>query len=139
MIRYCGHKNSFIVGFVGSLVTVLAMFLAIKSYGIALLAAVFMVGVISTMPFVFLCIYIPQIFPTHLSGTASGISWSVGRIVAAIAGLSTGPIIAFFSGSYACAASCVSLIYIVGLAAAFFVKEPCPKLKASGEVAEQLC
>lgn len=113
----------FLLGFAGSLVSVIAMFLGVHSYGPLLLTAVFAVGVFSSIPFIIVCFYIPELFETHLLGTASGISWSIGRIFAALAGLATGPIIAFFGGSYGHAASCVSLIYLAGLGASLFVKE----------------
>ena len=81
------------------------------------------------MPFLLITIYITEVFATSLLGTASGIAWGVGRIMAAIMGLCTGPMILYFHGSYGNAAACVTLVYVVGLAAAMFVKEP---IKISG-------
>ncbi len=116
-----GRRKTFIFGFVGSLLSVLALFMGIHAYGPLLLVATGMVGFFSNIPFIVVTFYIPELFETHLLGTAAGISWSAGRIGAAIAGLATGPIIAAFNGSYAHAASCVSLIYLAGLLASFFV------------------
>lgn len=119
-----GRKGTLIIGFVGSFVSVVGMYLGITTYGPALLAATFAVGWFSCIPFVVATYYIPEIFATNVLGTAAGISWSLGRIGAAIAGLATGPVIAAFGGSYAYAASCVAAIYIVGIIASLFVKEP---------------
>ncbi len=118
-----GRKNLLVLGFVGSLVSVLAMFLGIHSYGNALLAAAFAVGVFSAIPFVVISYVIPEMFATHVLGTASGISWSVGRLTAALAGILTAPLIAFFGGSYGIAASCVSSIYVLGIVASLLVKD----------------
>jgi sugar phosphate permease len=124
LTKALGRKSVFILGFVGSFISVVGMFLGITSYGPALLAAAFAVGVFSCIPFIVVCFYIPELFATHVLGTAAGISWSLGRIGAAVAGLATGPIIAAFGGSYAYAASTIALIYVVGLIAALFVKDP---------------
>lgn len=117
-----GRRNMFVLGFAGSLLSVLAMYMGIHSYGPQLLIATFMVGAFSSIPFIIGSFYIPELFDTHLLGTASGISWGVGRLLAGVAGLATGPIIAMFGGSYAHAASCVSLIYLAGLIASLFVR-----------------
>jgi MFS family permease len=124
LAKWFGRKGAYLIGFIGSLVTVPFMFLAVKTYGPLLLGASFMVGVLATLPFVVSCFYIPEIFPTRMLATASGISWSVGRLGAAAAGLATGPIIAMFNGSYAYAATCISMIYIFGIIASFYVREP---------------
>jgi Major Facilitator Superfamily. len=124
MNKTFGRKGTLIIGFVGSFVSVVGMYLGITAYGPALLAATFAVGWFSCIPFVVATYYIPEIFATNVLGTAAGISWSLGRIGAAIAGLATGPVIVAFGGSYACAASCVASIYIVGIIASLFVKEP---------------
>lgn len=119
-----GRRVMFLIGFAGSLASVLFLFLGIHAYGPSLLKAVFFVGIFSSIPFIIVSFYIPELFDTHLLGTASGISWSIGRIAAAIAGLFTGPVIAFFGGSYSLAASSIALVYLAGLAASCFVKEP---------------
>ncbi len=118
------YSTMFKVGFLGSLVTAIGMFMLVKSYGPVLNWCAFAVGVATYIPFIALQIYIVDAFRTELRGTASGIAWSFGRIIAGGAALMTGPLIAFFSGSYAIAASCVSLIYLVGCLAAFFIREP---------------
>lgn len=123
-----GRKNLLVLGFVGSLVSVLAMFLGIHSYGSALLAAAFAVGVFSAIPFVVISYVIPEMFATHVLGTASGISWSVGRLTAALAGILTAPVIAFFGGSYGIAASCVSSIYVLGILASLLLQNRTQKL-----------
>lgn len=118
------YSTMFKLGFVASLLTTLAMFMLVKSYGPALNWCAFAVGVATYIPFIALQIYIVDAFKTELRGTASGIAWSFGRIIAGGAALMTGPLIAAFGGSYAIAASCVSLIYLLGCAAAFFIREP---------------
>jgi len=54
-------------------------------------------------------------------GTAFGISLQTGRIFAAIAVIAGGQIIHAFHGSYPIAGSCVALVNILGIIAAFFI------------------
>lgn len=119
-----GRKNLLLIGFIGSLVSVVGMFLGIHAYGTPLLIAAFLIGVFSAIPFVVASYLIPEMFATHILGTASGVAWSVGRLFAALAGILTAPIIAFFGGAYGIAASCVASVYLLGIAASLMVKEP---------------
>jgi nitrate/nitrite transporter NarK len=82
------------------------------------------IGFGSAIPFLVAAIYTVTMFPTMLLGTASGIAWGIGRAFAGIVGLCTGPIIAFFSGSYALAAATIMSVYILGFVASCFVREP---------------
>ncbi len=124
MVNHLKYCAVFKIGFIASLVTAVSTFMLIKTYGPAVNYAAFAVGVATYIPFIALQIYIVDAFKTELRGTASGIAWSFGRVIAGLAALMTGPLIAAFGGSYGTAAACVSLIYILGLTAAFFVRQP---------------
>lgn len=124
MVNNLRYSAVFKIGFIASLVTAISTFMLIKTYGPAVNYAAFAVGVATYIPFIALQIYIVDAFKTELRGTASGIAWSFGRVIAGLAALMTGPLIAAFSGSYGAAAACVSLVYLLGLTAAFFVRQP---------------
>lgn len=121
------YSTVFKIGFIGSLIAAIGTFTIIKTYGPAVNVCAFAVGVATYIPFIALQIYIVDAFATELRGTASGIAWSFGRIIAGLAALMTGPLIAAFGGSYGSAAACVSLVYLLGLASAFFVRQPAAK------------
>lgn len=123
-----GHKKAFAFSFLGALICCTGMFLTVKSYGIALLCWAFMVGFTSTLPFVPLFIYVPELFPAHLRATAFGVSVQSGRLAAATAAILAGQIISSFGGSYSTAGACLSLVYIIGIAAALVLP------KTAGEV-----
>lgn len=118
-----GRRNSFRICFVGALISCLAMFLGVKSFGIFLLTSVFFVGAFATMPFVLLFIYVPELFSAEIRGTAFGFSVQVGRVFAACAALAGGQVIQNFGGSYACAGVSVSLFYLLGIACTFFMPQ----------------
>lgn len=123
-----GTKNAFLLAFVGSLVSCIAMFLTVRSYGPLLLTWVSIVGLFTVAPFVVLCIYVPELFPTQMRVTAFGICVQSGRLCAAAAAIMAGQLIALFGGSYAMAGSCVSLLYLAGIAASLVLP------RSSGEV-----
>lgn len=116
-----GLSNTFKLGYGGSLIACVLMYLLIKSYGIALLCSVFAVGFFTMMPFLVLCVYVPEVFPTNLLGTASGVTWSVGRFVAAAAAIGGGRLIEMFGGSFALAGATVAWVYGIGIIASFFL------------------
>ena len=118
------YSSVFKIGFLGSLIAALGTFMMVKTYSPAVNVCAFAVGVATYIPFIALQIYIVDAFATELRGTASGIAWSFGRIIAGLAALMTGPLIALFGGSYGTAAACVSLVYLLGLVSAFFVRQP---------------
>lgn len=118
------YSTVFKIGFVASLICAVSTFMLVKHYSPAVNVCAFAIGVATYIPFIGLQIYVVDAFKTELRGTAAGIAWSFGRIVAGFAALLTAPLIAFFGGSYGIAAGCVSLIYLLGIAAAFFVKQP---------------
>lgn len=118
------YSTVFKIGFIGSLIAAIGTFTIIKTYSPAVNVCAFAVGVATYIPFIALQIYIVDAFATELRGTASGIAWSFGRVIAGLAALMTGPLIAAFGGSYGTAAACVSLIYLLGLTASFFVRQP---------------
>lgn len=116
-----GRAWSFRVAFVGALLTCMAMFLSTKATGPILLGWIFLVGVFVHAPFPYLFIYIPELFETRLRATAFGFSMQFGRIFAGIAAIMGGQLISFFGGSYAIAGASVSLLFLVGIIASFFL------------------
>jgi len=116
-----GRKNAIRIGFTGALLAFITMFMTVKSFGPALLAWTLVVGFFAQLPFNCLFIYAPELFNTHIRGAAVGFSVQAGRMFGALFALISGQLIAAFGGSYPMAASCVSLFYLVGIAATFFM------------------
>ncbi len=120
-VLWLGRRNAFRMAFTGALVSCIAMFLTVKAFGTGLFAWAFVVGFFVLAPYTYLFIYVPELFDTRLRATAFGFSIQLGRIFAGIAALIGGQLIGLFGGSYARACACVSLVYIVGLVATFFM------------------
>jgi MFS family permease len=120
-ISFLGRAKAFRLAFTGALICCLGMYLTTKSFGIALLAWALVGGFFVMAPYTYLFIYVPELFNTHLRATAFGFSIQAGRVFAGILALVGGQLVAKFGGSYALAGASVSLVYIVGFVASFFL------------------
>jgi MFS family permease len=84
---------------------------------------VFMLGMISTIFFGWLPLYLPELFPTEARSTGAGVSFNWGRILAACGVLGTGVVTAAFGGDYGRAGSITTLIYAVGMIIILFAPD----------------
>jgi MFS family permease len=116
-----GRRAAFLCFFTGGVILFPVTFLmttGITQIFILLpLVGFFMLGITSGFP-----IYLPELFPTRVRTTGVGFCYNLGRIVTAGGVLVTGALVGFF-GSYAKAASAVSLIYILGIFLLIFARE----------------
>lgn len=116
-----GRRAAFLFFFIGGVILFPVTFLmttGITQIFILLpLVGVFTLGITSGFP-----IYLPELFPTRVRTTGVGFCYNLGRIVTAGGVLLTGALVGFF-GSYAKAASAVSLIYILGIFILLFARE----------------
>jgi len=124
LVTRFGRRASFCGSFFGALVCCLGMFLTTKAFSTTLLVWAFCVGFFATLVFALLFIYVPEIYETKLRATAFGFCVQFGRVAAAVGAITGGQLIGIFGGSYATAASVVSLFYLVGIFASLFVKTP---------------
>ncbi len=117
-----GRKLAFAIFFVMSpIATALALYGGAE-YGRLLLllpfSAFFSIGV--SAGFV---LYFPELFPTHLRATGSGLAYNVGRVFSAPIPWVTGMVIAAFSGSVVAGVPIAASIYFIGLLALPFAPE----------------
>jgi MFS family permease len=121
MADYFGRKLTFLFFFIGGVVLFPVTFLLTSSvtqvFWLVPAVGFFTLGVTSGFP-----IYLPELFPTHVRTTGVGFCYNFGRIITAGGVLVTGVLVGFF-GSYAKAASAVSLIYLLGIFLLIFARE----------------
>ena len=80
-------------------------------------------GIISTIFFGWLPLYLPELFPTAVRSTGAGVSFNFGRILAACGVLFAGVITAWFGGDYGRAGSVTTLIYAFGMIVILFAPD----------------
>jgi SHS family sialic acid transporter-like MFS transporter len=82
---------------------------------------VFLLGFIGITYFGWLPLFLPELFPTRVRSTGTGISFNTGRVVAALVVLSAGFVLDHFSGDYARVGLWTGTIYAVGMVVIWFV------------------
>jgi MFS family permease len=116
-----GRRGTFLLYFVGAVCMFPIAFLTTSRvetvFLLVPLVGIFTLGVTSGFP-----IYLPELFPTAVRTTGVGFCYNLGRFVTAGGVFITGYLVGVL-GSYAKAATAVSLVYIVGMAVLWFARE----------------
>ena len=128
LIKRFGYARCMAISCFMAFVCTVSMFTTVKSMGPALYAWVLAVGFFAHIPFVLLWIYIPELYETRIRSTAFGVSYNIGRFLAAAAAIGGGALIGIFGGSYAMAASSVASVYLIGVLVSFFMPKTDGKL-----------
>ena len=121
---WIGRRISYAILCFFSLVSSVALYATVHSYGPQLLAMAVVAGIFTTAFFGWLPLYLPELFPTRIRATGEGITYNFGRILAAVGVFAgTGKLVAVFGGSFAKAGGTMSLLYAVGLILIWFLPE----------------
>lgn len=128
LIKRLGYSRCMAITFGLAFVSTVGMFLSVKEFTPVIFPFILAVGFFAHVPFVLLWAYIPELFETRIRSTAFGITYNMGRVLAALSALGSGGLIAWFGGSYALAASTVATVFLVGMVVAFFMPQPCGKI-----------
>lgn len=110
-----GRRRAYFLISLGSLALTLAMFQLTAPLRPSFFPIVFAQGFVATLFFGWLPLYLPELFPTHVRATGSGISYNVGRFATAAGVLAAGFVFSTFGGNYATVGSYAALIYGLGM------------------------
>jgi MFS family permease len=117
-----GRRVAFLIFFIGGVILFPVTFLLATSvtqvFLLLPLVGFFTLGITSGFP-----IYLPELFPTHVRTTGVGFCYNFGRIITAGGVFLTGYLVGAFGGSYAKAASAVSMVYLLGIFLLIFARE----------------
>lgn len=78
-------------------------------------AWVFVLGFVGVTYFGWLPLYLPELFPTNVRATGTGVTFNFGRILAVPGVLGAGSLLHFFDGDYSKVGTYTSLIYLAGM------------------------
>jgi cyanate permease len=84
---------------------------------------VFGIGFSGTLYFGWLPLFLPELFPTHIRATGSGVSFNFGRILTAFGVLGTGQLMRLFEGDYARVGQLTCLVYVLGMLVILFAPD----------------
>ena len=110
-----GRKLSYFLISVGSFGLTWSMFQLTAPLQSTFLPIVFAQGLVATLFFGWLPLYLPELFPTAVRATGSGISYNVGRFATAVGVLVAGAVFTSLGGSYARVGAAASFIYGIGI------------------------
>ncbi|MFM8618517.1 MAG: MFS transporter [Opitutaceae bacterium] len=110
-----GRRLSYFLISVGSFALTWAMFQLTAPLQATFLPIVFAQGLVATLFFGWLPLYLPELFPTAVRATGSGISYNVGRFATAAGVLAAGALFTALGGSYARVGAAASFIYGIGI------------------------
>ncbi len=116
-----GRRLSYFLISLGSLALSGYVFLALRPTDRAFLWTTFALGLVSTSFFGWLPYFLPDLFPTRVRATGTGVSYNFGRIFSAAAILASTGLIEIFGGDIARMGATTSLIYACGLVIVWFI------------------
>jgi hypothetical protein len=83
----------------------------------------FLLGFVGVTYFGWLPLYLPELFPTRVRSTGTGVTFNSGRILAAASVLGAGVLAGWFHGDYARVGTFTGLIYVVGMVVICFAPD----------------
>ncbi|MBM3856017.1 MAG: MFS transporter, partial [Verrucomicrobia bacterium] len=118
-----GRRFSYFLISLGSLALTVAMFQLTAPLRASFFPIVFTQGFVATLFFGWLPLYLPELFPTRVRATGSGISYNVGRFATAAGVLAAGAVFTALGGSYPAVGATAALIYGLGIFVIWFAPD----------------
>jgi predicted MFS family arabinose efflux permease len=110
-----GRRFSYFLISLGATVVTVGIFVFLRPLEPVFLPAVFVQGFISTIFFGWLPLCLPELFPTRMRATGTGVSYNFGRFASAAGVLGAGALMQLFGGDYAKVGALCSLVYALGM------------------------
>jgi predicted MFS family arabinose efflux permease len=117
LAAWIGRRLSYFLISAGATALTWSMFRLTAPLESSFLPTVFAQGLVATLFFRWLPLYLPELFPVHVRATGAGISMNVGRFVTAASVLLIG---SQFKGDYAGLGAACALIYALGMVVVFW-------------------
>ena len=118
-----GRRLTYFLISLGSLMVTVSIYVFLKPLEAVFLPCVFVQGFISTLFFGWLPLYLPELFPTRVRASGTGVSYNFGRFASAAGVLGAGALMQVFGGDYAKVGVITSLIYALGMVVIWFAPD----------------
>jgi SHS family sialic acid transporter-like MFS transporter len=115
-----GRRLSYLLISLGSTLLTVAMFQLTAPLEPAFHPIVFAQGFVATLFFGWLAVFLPEMFPTRVRATGSGLAYNSGRFATAAGVLAAGGLFALLGGDYPRVGAICSLVYLLGVVAIGF-------------------
>jgi MFS family permease len=110
-----GRRLSYILISIGATILTWAMFQWTAPLEPSFLPIVFAQGLVATLFFGWLPLYLPELFPVQIRATGAGVSMNIGRFATAGGVLAAGALFSTFDNDYSAIGAACSLIYALGI------------------------
>jgi MFS family permease len=118
-----GRRLSYFLISLGSTVLTCGLFLFTAPLQPVFLPVVLAQGFVATLFFGWLPLYLPELFPTTVRATGSGIAYNIGRFATAGGVFAAGTLVRWFGGDLARVGAVMGLIYALGMLAIWWAPE----------------
>jgi SHS family sialic acid transporter-like MFS transporter len=118
-----GRRVAYFAISLGSVVLTCGIFIVSQPLAKSFLPLVFAQGLVTTLFFGWLPLCLPELFPTRVRATGTGIAYNSGRFVSAAGAFITGALMAWSGGDYARVGIISGLVYGLGMLAIWFAPD----------------
>jgi MFS transporter, SHS family, sialic acid transporter len=118
-----GRRLAYFLISLSSTAITCGLFLFTKPMQPIFLPLLFTQGFIATLFFGWLPLYLPELFPTRVRATGSGIAYNVGRFATAAGLFFAGTLVSLFGGDYSRVGAVMALIYALGMIVIWFAPD----------------
>lgn len=115
LASWLGRRLSYCLISVATVTITMAMFQFSEPLAASFHPVVFAQGFVATLFFGWLALYLPELFPTHVRATGSGLAFNSGRFATAAGVLIAGYLFTMLGGSYPLVGTICSGIYALGI------------------------
>ncbi len=123
LASWMGRRLSYFLISIATTVLTIAMFRATAPLEPSFHPIVFAQGLVATLFFGWLAVYLPELFPTHVRASGSGLAYNSGRFATAAGVLCAGWLFSMLGESYPLVGTVCSLIYAIGIVAIWFAPD----------------
>jgi hypothetical protein len=121
--NWAGRRASYFLMSVGSTALTVAMFQLTAPLQSSFFPVVFAQGFTATLFFGWLTLYLPELFPTHVRATGTGLAYNSGRFATAGGVLVAGTLFTALGGNYPKVGALCALIYALGMIAIWWAPD----------------
>ncbi len=121
---WLGRRRSYLLISLGASTLTIAMFQLTAPLTPGFHAVVFAQGLVATLFFGWLAVYLPELFPVAVRATGSGLAYNSGRFATAVGVMGAGVLFSALGGDYPRVGTICAMIYALGVAAIWLVEEP---------------
>jgi len=110
-----GRRTTYFLTSLATLLINLLIYHGLDPTHKAFLPAAFVLGLVTTVFFGWLPLYLPELFPTRVRATGAGVAFNFGRFATAGGVLGAGALLALFEGDYARVGGVTAWVYALGM------------------------